>query len=56
MKPLRMVERIERDPKRPGYARLQLSCGHYQEVHNFPRGTPPPCFRRECEVEGCCNA
>lgn len=56
MKPLRMVERIERDCNRPGWAKLTLACGHSEELLDFPSGNPPPCFRRYCPVEGCANA
>lgn len=55
-KPLREVVDIERDVKRPGWARLTLACGHTEDLEDFPDGRPPPCFRRYCPVEGCANA
>ena len=55
-KPLRMVERIDRDIKRPGWARLTLACGHTEELEDFPAGRPPPCFARECPVPKCGNS
>lgn len=56
MKPLRMVTAIERNPNRPGWAKLTLACGHTEELDDFPAGTPPPCFRRYCPIERCANA
>ena len=56
LRPLRRVDRIERDSARPGWARLHLACGHAEELEDFPPGQPPPCFRRICPVPGCCNA
>jgi hypothetical protein len=52
-RPVRRVTRIERDPTRPGWARLTLSCGHTEEFNWFPQAEPPPNYRRYCPVEGC---
>lgn len=50
--PLRKVERILREPGKPG-ATLMLDCGHVQYLDDFPPGQPPPCFRRECREPSC---
>lgn len=55
-KPLRRVERVDRDPEIKGRATLTLACGHTETVDDFPESTPPPCFRRYCPVPGCANA
>lgn len=53
MNQLRTVTAITRNPADPTEATLELSCGHKQRLLNFPQGTPPSCFRRQCAEPGC---
>lgn len=53
MNRFRSVNAIYRDEGDPSKVKLLLSCGHEQELENFPLGTPPPCFKRECREPGC---